>query len=249
MLLLLISTAGISQTGETPPERESFNQLNEANLKVGFWKERNGELTTRGNYVNGLKDGTWETYLSDDLIFRVEIFNKGQRDGIVMQFDRKGKITNVEHYRNNQLHGAVFIYSPFSAKLQKMQEYNNGKLTGLYRSYYDDGKIQEEAFYKEDQKHGPSKWFSREGRLVAIYHYANGAFEGTQRTFYDNDTTATIVKYVGNKQDGDYKEFYRNGKPKITGTYINGLKEGTWTEYDETGKPVTVTRYKNGVAK
>jgi len=247
--ILLIPIIAWAQTEEPEKTRDPVNQLNERNLKVGFWKERNGELTTRGNYVNGLKDGTWETYLSDELIFRVETYNNGRRDGITLQFDRKGKTTNVEHYKNNQLHGSVFIYNPFSNKLLKMQEYDNGMLTGLFRSYYDDGKIQEEAFYKENQKHGPSKWFNRDGRLIAIYNYYNGSFEGTQRTFYENDTTATIVKYVDNKQEGDYKEYYRNGKPKLTGTYLTGIKEGAWTEYDETGKAVNVVKYKNGVAK
>ncbi|NQV03627.1 MAG: toxin-antitoxin system YwqK family antitoxin [Bacteroidia bacterium] len=247
--LMLLPLMAWSQTEEPENKKEPFNQLNERNPKVGFWKERNGELTTRGNYINGLKDGTWEPYLSDELIFRGETYKSGRRNGITLQFDRKGKISNVEHYQNNQLHGHVFIYSPFSSKLLKRQEYENGMLTGLFRSYYDTGKIQEEAFYRANQKHGPSKWFNHEGRLIAIYNYHNGTFEGTQRTFYENDTTSTITRYVNNKQDGEYKEFYRNGKLKLTGNYHNGIKEGAWTEYDETGKAVSVTKYKNGVAK
>jgi len=247
--LIILPLVAVTQTKGPYEEREKQNLLNEKGLKVGFWKEKKGELTSMGSYVNGIKDGTWETYLSNHQIFRIETYDKGKRNGITLQFNRKGKISNLEHYKNNKMDGLVYIYSPRTSNLLKEQRFSNGMLTGLFRNYYDNGKIQEEAFYQDNQKHGPSKWFNRDGRLIAIYNYHHGLFEGTQRTFYDNDTTATITFYVNNEPEGDYKEYYRNGKLKLTGKYVNGKKEGKWTEYDETGKESNVTRYKNGIAK
>ncbi|NQV03249.1 MAG: hypothetical protein HQ542_11425, partial [Bacteroidia bacterium] len=168
--ILIIPIVAVTQTKGPSEVREKQNQLNEQNQKVGFWKERKGELTIMGNYANGLKDGTWETYLSNLQIFRVETYDKGKRNGMTLQFNRKGKISNVEHYKNNKLDGLVYIYRPNSSRLQKEQHYTNGMLTGLFRNFYDNGKIQEEAFYKDNQKHGPSKWFNKDGRLIASYY-------------------------------------------------------------------------------
>ena len=249
LALFIIPIVAVTQTKGPVKVREKQNQLNEKNQKVGYWTERKGELTHMGTYVNGLKDGTWESYLSDLQLFRVESFDKGKRNGITMQFNRKGKISNVEHYKNNKLDGLVYIYSPTSSRLLKEQHYTDGLLTGLYRNFYDNGKIQEEAFYLDNQKHGPSKWFNRNGRLIAAYFYNHGLFEGTQRTYYDNDTLATIAFYKNNESEGKYEEYYRNGKLKLSGIYEAGQKEGPWREYDETGKESNIIRYKKGIAK
>jgi antitoxin component YwqK of YwqJK toxin-antitoxin module len=248
-LLMLAPTALFTQTSDSLESKQVSNQMNDRGLKTGHWTERSGEFTSTGIYLDGLKDGTWETYYSGNMISKLETFAAGQMDGIQIQFDKKGKVTGIEHYTKNKLDGLALTYSPYSSQVLKEQRFRDGMLDGLYRSYYDNGKIQEEAFYLHNQKNGPSKWFSREGRLIAIYNYRDGQFEGYQRNFYENDTTSSLVNYVNNKMEGVYKEYYRNGKLKISGNYISGIKEGPWTEYDETGKVISVIKYKNGVPK
>lgn len=228
---------------------DSLNRMNEKNLKIGFWVERNGEYTHQGYYNDSKKDGNWVTFLSNDLIFKLETWKDGVKDGLSLQFDRKSKLTGMENYKDGILNGLCVYYAPASDYPQKEMSYNMGKLDGLYRIFYESGKIQEESYYKDNLKSGPSKWYNKLGRMIAMYNYQNGQFDGMQRTFYENDTTQSVSNYANNLLEGPYKEFYRNGVVKIQGQYVKGIKEGEWIEFDETGKKVKSERFKNGVSK
>ena len=228
---------------------DSINKLNAQNLKSGFWMERNGEYTNQGSYIDSKKDGTWATFLSNDLLFKLETWKNGEKDGISLQFDRKSKLTGLENYKSGKLNGLCVYYTPGSDFPQKEMSYNMGSLEGMYRIFYDNGKIQEESFYKDNQKSGPSRWYNKGGRMIALYNYAGGQFAGVQRTYYENDTLQCFSNYADNLLNGEYKEYYRNGKVKIQGHYLAGQKEGDWIEYDEAGNRLKTTRYKNGEAK
>jgi antitoxin component YwqK of YwqJK toxin-antitoxin module len=247
--LMILPFLTVAQTPMVFIQGDSLNKMNNQNLKTGFWMERSGEYTHQGSYIDGKKHGNWATFLSNDMLFKLETWKYGLKDGISLQFDRKSKLTGLENYKNDQLNGLCVYYAPASDFPQKEMSYNMGKLEGMARIFYENGKIQEESFYKDNQKSGPSRWYGKTGRMIALYNYVNGQFEGLQRTFYENDTTQAISNFSGNLLNGDFKEFYRNGVLKVSGKYLKGLKEGDWIEYDEAGKRVKMTRYKNGEVK
>ena len=41
-----------------------MNQYNENKERIGYWEEYfyNGELSYKGNYINGKENGTWEQF-------------------------------------------------------------------------------------------------------------------------------------------------------------------------------------------
>jgi uncharacterized protein len=245
MILMAVQLSAQTTEGKS----DTINRMNDKNMKTGYWVERSGEFTNIGYYVDNMKTGNWMTLLSNDLMFKLEYFTNNVKNGISLQFDRRAKLTTMENYKNGELHGLCVYYGPYNDAPQKEANYANGKLDGLFRNFYETGKIQEESFYRNNQKSGPSRWYNKDGRLIAMYNYVNGQFDGVQRTYYENDTTQTFSMYGNNVLNGDYKEYYRNGKLKVSGKYMNGIKEGTWTEYDETGKVAKVLKYKNGEAK
>ncbi len=228
---------------------DSVNHLDANGLKTGFWIERQGELTSKGNYFSSRKSGNWVTYYSNSALHKLEFFTDGVKDGISLQFDRKGKLTLQENYSKGLLHGQTIYYGQYTETPMSETFFANGKKNGQFRQYYDNSKIQEDTYFKNDLKDGSSRWYSKNGRMIAEYNYKDGNFEGLQKTYYENDTLQTQSFYTGNLLSGDYKECYRNGKVKVSGKYVAGLKEGTWTEYDELGKPQKVTKFKAGVAK
>lgn len=228
---------------------DTLNKMNANNQKTGYWIERSGEFTNMGSYVDGKKVGNWVTLLSNNLIYKLEYYGNGEKDGISLQFDRKAKLTSLENYKNGQLHGYCSYLGPYNEMPTKEINYANGKYSGMMKLYYENGKIQEESYYKDNVKNGPSRWYSKNSKLIAIYNYVDGKFEGQQRTFYDNDSTQVLSNYTNNLLNGDYKEFYRNGVAKVAGKYMNGDKEGIWFEYDETGKAIKKETYKKGQLK
>lgn len=256
---LILAVFSFTLNGQTKPVEQvkptdyklpdSVNKLDANGLKSGYWIERQGELTSKGIYVTNLKTGNWIIYYSNNSIHKLEYYNKGAKDGICLQFDRKGKLTLQENYTRGLLHGQTIYYGQYTETPMSEISFANGKKNGQFRQYYDNSKIQEESNYKNDIKDGSSHWYNKNGKLIAEYNYKNGSFDGIQKTFYDNDTLQTSTMYLNNQLSGDYKEYYRNGKLKVSGKYVAGLKEATWTEFDELQKPQKVIKYKAGAVK
>jgi len=236
--------AQVDANDETIPD--TVNKTDSFGKKTGFWIEKTGGMVYKGEYVDNKKVKSWIGYYPTNFIYKVELYTNGVKDGISMQFDKHGKITLVENYKNGLLHGKTINYGGFSETPMAETDYLNGKRNGLYRLYYDNAKIQEESWFKNDLKDGLSRWNNKNGRKMAEYNYKAGNFDGVQKTFYENDSLQTTETYLENKLSGEYREYYRNGKVKVSGKYVNGQKEGAWTEYDELGKIVKVTKFKDG---
>lgn len=226
---------------------EAANLIDSNGNKYGYWVEKVGEITWKGEYIANNKVKNWVGYFPNNYVSKIEYYTNGWKDGILMQFDRKGKVTLVENYKNDKLHGLTIYYGQYSETPLSETEYSDGKKNGLFRQYYDNGKIQEETWFRDDKKDGMSRWNNKVGQKMAEYNYLTGNFEGIQKTFYENDTLQSINNYQANQLNGESVEYYRNGKVKLSGKYVDGNKEGAWTEFDELGKVKKVIRYKAGL--
>jgi antitoxin component YwqK of YwqJK toxin-antitoxin module len=226
---------------------DSINQTDSKGEKFGYWIEKTGDITYRGEYYLSNKNKSWVGYYPTNRLYKIEYYDNGVKDGISIQFDKKGKISVIEHFKNGLLHGQTIYYSQFNDTPASETEYTFGKKNGVYRQFYENGKIQEETWFKDDLKNGLSLWNNKNGQLIAEYNYKAGNFDGAQKTFYAKDTLQSVENYLDGKLSGDFTEYHRNGKIKISGKYLNGEKDGPWTEYDESGKIILVTRFKNGV--
>ena len=245
--ILFFSTLGIAQVKISDQIQSNAPNLTDANgNKYGSWSEKENDLTWKGEYIANKKVKTWVGYYSNNFVGKLVTYNNGWKDGILMNVDRKGKVTLVENYLNDKLNGKVFYYGSSTETPSSETEYSDGKKNGLFRQYYDNGKIQEETWYKDDKKNGQSIWNNKAGQRIALYNYTLGDFDGIQKTYYENDTIQSINYFVKSIQSGESREFYRNGKMKQSGNYVNGIKEGAWTEYDELGKVQRVVKFKNG---
>ena len=226
---------------------DSVNRTDSFGNKVGYWIEKQGDISYKGEYVANKKVNNWVGYYSNNFIYKLEFYTNGVKDGILMQFDRRGKITLIENYKNGVLHEQTSNYGSFGETPNAVTDFLNGKRNGLYRLYYDNAKIQEESWFKDDLKNGISRFNNKSGQRLAEYNYKLGNFDGIQKTYYENDSIQSLSNYVNNLLTGESKEYYRNGKVKISGMYVLGQKEGAWTEFDELGKVQKVVKYKNGV--
>jgi antitoxin component YwqK of YwqJK toxin-antitoxin module len=225
---------------------DTINRKDSLGQKIGYWIEKQGELTNKGEYLSNKKNKNWVSFYPNNIVNKIEYYSNGTKDGISIQFDRKGKMTQMENFKNGMANGQTVMYSPFNESPTSECVYSMGKKSGLFRQYYDNGKIQEESYFKNDLKNGPSKWFNKNGQLIATYQYLNGAFDGMQKTYYENDSVQSVYYFKDNKYAGEAKEYYRNGKVKISGKYVAGEKDGPWIEYDELGKVTKITKFKNG---
>jgi len=249
LLFVVFSTPLFSQVSTDRKPYDTINQYDANKMKTGYWEERDGEFMTKGYYKNDKRVDNWISFHPNHMIQKIDFYTDGIKNGISIQFDRKGKIATVEYYKNGLLNGTSTTYNQFNESPVSETTYKGGTKNGVARLYYDNGKLQEESYYTNDLKNGTSKWFNKTGKTVASYNYNQGEFEGIQKTFYENDTVQVLSNYTKNKLSGEYKEFYRNGKMKLSGKYTDGLKDGIWIEFDELGVPQRTTKFKLGVQK
>ena len=129
--------------------------------------------TNNGQYVEKNKDG---------LVEKIGHFNNGNREGIFLYFDKKGKLQAQENYVNNQLHDTqITIHN--TGKISTLTTYENGIKNGEYSIYYKTGKIQESGSYQNNQKHGKIVFYYDTGEKHSVYEYKNGEVIGEPQTY------------------------------------------------------------------
>lgn len=248
--LLVLLTLPVVLTAQTTTKdinaADTLNRMDNQGNKYGIWIEKQGDATYKGEYWYNKKVKNWVGYYPNKILYRIDYYYNGIKDGISVQFDKKGKISLIENYKNGLLHGETVSYGQYNDFPLSDGVYKEGKKYGTFHKYADNGKIQEETNYKDDLKDGSSRWYNKSGKLIAEYTYKNGRFDGPQKTFYENDSLQSLNFYKNDLLSGESKEYYRNGRVKVSGTYMMGLKDGTWIEYDEIGKILTTVKYKDG---
>ncbi|MDR2084010.1 MAG: hypothetical protein LBP67_03345 [Bacteroidales bacterium] len=220
--------------------------------KNGYVKEKSGNQTYAGNYVNGKKEGCWVHYNEKDLLRDVTEYKNDKKNGVAVTLNNQGSLEMEEHYVDDVYHGEIRKYLRGNY-LNEITTYNMGVKEGPYKRYYTDKPtvLMEEVNYVNGNKNGISKWYNNEGKLLAEYSYSNGRFQGKNILYYDNGKKMSEEEYNNDVPVGTYKEYFDDGVTlKLTGEYNNsGKRNGEWTEYNKGGQVVGKKKYVNGELK
>ena len=198
----------------------------------GLWKEYypNGNLKSKGEYVNSFKIGEWVYCFSNGKIEQVGTYDKkGKAQGEWKWFYpcadssklENGNLLRKENYRNNLLEGPMIEYSD-SGKVITKGEYVENEKEGFWMLQLADYK--EEGNYKMGKRDGEWK------------HY-----------FISNGKLRFIGNFIDNVPDGKQIFYYPNGKARQVGKYAGGYREGEWKFYDETGFLFLTILYKSDI--
>ncbi|MCH2224400.1 MAG: hypothetical protein MK066_06480 [Crocinitomicaceae bacterium] len=130
-----------------------------SNRSVGYYYHAKGGLMSYGIYRNLKKDSIWTT------------------------FDRFGKVSGKETYKNDSLHGQKVIYFPPDEEsrnqvVSSVSNYVNGSLEGDYIEYFINRSVREKGTYKNNKKHGV--WISYQvgGAKMMLTRYKEGKRHG-----------------------------------------------------------------------
>ena len=71
--------------------KKNKTPLNKKGQPHGFWEKYydNGQLFSKGNFVNGKADGYWETYFYTGKLLCKGKFVKNNRVGLWLEYDKK----------------------------------------------------------------------------------------------------------------------------------------------------------------
>lgn len=203
---------------------------------------------------NGNLDSVMTSYLKNGKVTRILRFNNGLFNGEQLEYDKKGRITSREVYKNDTLiEYQIFSYHKnnsvrdlqetfFFKDSLRINEFPNLKT-------FKNGDIQYSmhSLTKEIPNETTFKSFYKSGKLFVILVCRNGTYTGLQTTYYEDGTIWSISSFLDNKLNGKYKTHFPNGQLKIESFYKNGLLDGEYKEYNDKGVLIKTYNYINGV--
>ena len=63
----------------------------------------NGQLSIRGNYIDGERDGLWEWFRENGQLWVKANYTDGEQDGLSELFDEDGNLTKTETWENGEV--------------------------------------------------------------------------------------------------------------------------------------------------
>ena len=214
-------------------------KLDRNNMKM--WIGRDSMEKHINNYV--IK----ESFYSNDITFRKEIYNKETKEEISQYFSKNGEF--IVEIKNNRINNDRIIYDVYS---QKFLVKKNGKFydkesiyTGRIKYYYDIGSIEEE-FDDLGRIHGVRIVYDIDDNLLEESSWQNGIPIGISKSYYKNGNLKIEGYQKCYNYEGIVKHYYESGKLHIEENYKAGVIHGEKTVYDEAGKIIEKSIWKNG---
>ena len=137
--------------------------------------------------INGLKEGKWIEYISDDGIISYDSSSIENGIGIV---DSNGNIVGIPSeyylivYKSDKRNGIERDYD-ISGILRSEIPYDNDTINGVVRTFYKSGKLKNEGVWSNDKMNGIQKEYYEDGKLKTEISFAKGV-KGTTRNFDKN---------------------------------------------------------------
>ena len=212
------------------PEGKSV-EYNEEGLVItkeeytaGFLKERE-EINRMDS--NGQKTGTWKEFYENGEEKWVGSYKKGKIDGIVREFDSKGRLKKLDKFE-----GGVI-----------QEDAEEVVFIELYREYYTTGELHLIGGISKGRKQGLFREFSKDAEIINSFIYQNDSLlaegmtdsssllEGEWIYYFSNGEIQAKGKYNKSVKTGEWKYFHLNGELEQIGTYKNGVPQGEWNWY------------------
>jgi antitoxin component YwqK of YwqJK toxin-antitoxin module len=110
------------------PNIKFLGSFNKNNKKTGYWEGYyfDGNIQSKGNYINGKKDGYWEEYYHNGNLWYTGSYKNGMKDGYWVNYWYDSKIKYEMNYSNNKLNG-VFKEYYFNGQIREIKHYVNDK--------------------------------------------------------------------------------------------------------------------------
>ena len=166
VLVCLILFASCTQTQRIDYNLEYYNiELRDGikyYKKTAFTGEifrnfENGQLESRENYKNGIKEGLYVEYYKNGQVELLGKYNDGNMNGEFEKYYENGQLESRENYKNGIKEGLYVEYYK-NGQVELLGKYSDGNMNGVFEKYYENGQLESRISYKND-------------RLYYIYDY------------------------------------------------------------------------------
>ena len=191
LLTILCLVLLVSCSNEVPPDQlvERQGITYEVNSTTPFTGSSvgyhdNDQLSVKGNYKNGEKDGLWEGYYENGQLKYRGNYKDGKKDGLWEYFDENGKKDGLWETFDEE------------GNLTDTKESINGEMFDIKFEYSENGQLEEKTYYKEGKEVSKTRFFYYDnGQLKYFGNYKDGTENGLWEEFYENGQLEVRVNW------------------------------------------------------
>jgi antitoxin component YwqK of YwqJK toxin-antitoxin module len=143
-------------------------------------------MKTKGQYVDGKKEGAW------------------------VYEDEDGKREREENYVAGKLNGLVIKYS--DGIIRESVEHRNDSPNGEFKQYNPEGVLIRKGTFQDGKRHGVEEVYYPNGKLKEKNNYTKSSYDGVRQEFYANGQMRLEETYVDGRKIGPYKEWTESGQ-------------------------------------
>ena len=229
---------GATQYGETIAKPVEVA----ASKKKFVMNTYDGMLLTDGLMDKGRNIGEWNYRYSNGVIRNKKNFVAGNLEGIATIYFRNGDLSQIIHYKNDQLHGRYEDYD--YGRLKNISNYINDVQQGPYQYFYPDGTLQSESYAVDAEISGVHLSYWHNKNVLSKNTYIENAI--TTSEFFDLDGKSETTLNLLNKT-GTVVINLRNGVVTETRNYTDGILNGKYSIQDKSGDKISEHNFVNGL--
>ncbi|MEL7123246.1 MAG: hypothetical protein AAFO07_27605 [Bacteroidota bacterium] len=156
------------------PNSFTIESVPGSDYEMATRRDSMGVLLEMGYLKDNTRHGVWSSYHPNGLPKKVASYINGVFNGIYQEFNERGQLILMAHYKNNLLDGPWGKYN--FGRPEMTANYVGGQLNGVYREY-DPTRLNvmlKEIEYKNGVYDGKYRFFNSEGVMTVEYVYRNG---------------------------------------------------------------------------
>ncbi|NNE54947.1 MAG: hypothetical protein HKN32_02925, partial [Flavobacteriales bacterium] len=139
-----------------------------------------------GEYVNGVKDGIWITFLSDGKIERTIKYDMGTKvsekleNGVLEEYWDNAIPKATYEYKDGKLHGPFTEWYDQGEWVRRPTEGPERELGYQFKEELEGTQISREGDYRNGKLDGEITYYDEDGRIIKIEIYAEGELESVE---------------------------------------------------------------------
>lgn len=179
-------------------------------------------------------NGSSESYVSKnniDCLIQKNYYFNGKLSGPALYFDANGRLTKIESYSDNTLHGLWVTYYS-NSQIKEAGHFSKGSRVGHWKEYYENGALKSEGAYYNN--------------VVSIFPKSSYIFITLKDTVFkipedDDFYRKTEQYYDAHIRDSDPTMGYI--RSAVTYPIILFPKDKIWRYFDKHGKVISKKKY------
>jgi antitoxin component YwqK of YwqJK toxin-antitoxin module len=167
----------------------------------------NGYVSSKGKYVNQLKEGKWQFFSSviEGYLICEETYLKNLKNGTSLKFYRDSTVAEKIIYINDVMQGPWIQYHPNGAVCLK-SNFLNGQINGPFEVWFENGSIEFSGRYKNNIRDSTWLIYNKDGSVRYRIEYQDGTTKDRQMDIDESDYLDLLEKNKGKIADPEKSE-------------------------------------------